>query len=109
MLYDRREDVAYAPFQPFMIRAPPIDSALSDTVIYGVVYTQVRRFAMRNSRRQHFIYSTLRYLLIMLDEGYSKSKMLAKVAKFLLHVKHKHAYGLNSGGGIYAYIVRELS
>ena len=64
---------------------------LADTAIYGVVYSQTRRFAARCSLLEDFRQAVIGMISKMADMGYIKSKIDSQFSKFAN--KYRCKYG----------------
>ena len=53
-LYDKKQDAQYDKIRPYIIHFCDPDTMLPDSCIYGVVYSQSRRFAVRNTMLEDF-------------------------------------------------------
>ena len=60
-----------------------VSTMLSDTAIYGVVYSQTRRFAMRNAWSADFHDAMVVMTTTMLKLGYNFHKIMQQINKFV--------------------------
>ena len=74
-LYDKKTDPQYDRIRPYIVHFCDPNTMLADTAIYGVVYSQTRRFAARCSLLEDFRKAVIGMIGKMADMGYVKSKI----------------------------------
>ncbi len=78
-VYQKRDDMPV--FHDYR-RFPHIDSLISDRAKYGVLTSQLHRFASLCSTIATFTFNVLRLLSEMLDHGYNYRMLRARISKF---------------------------
>lgn len=90
-LYDKKTDPQYDRIRPYIVHFCDPHTMLADTAIYGVVYSQTRRFAARCSLLEDFRQAVTGMISKMTDMGYMKSKIDGQFSKFAN--KYRCKYG----------------
>ena len=80
-IYDKRLDNKFKDVQ--VIRYPHIDSCLASMAKYGIVTSQMHRFARRCSLRSDFVYNNSLVIHRMIQKGYRVSLIWSFVRKFM--------------------------
>ncbi len=80
-IYDKRLDDKFTGIQ--VIRYPHIESFLSNTAKYGIVTSQMHRFARRCSLRSDFVYNVSLVIHRMILKGYLIHVLWSIVRRFL--------------------------
>jgi hypothetical protein len=80
-IYDKRLDDKFKDVQ--VIRYPHIDSCLASMAKYGIVTSQMHRFARRCSLRSDFVYNSSLVIHRMIQKGYRVSLIWPFVRKFM--------------------------
>ena len=93
-LYNKKADKNYDKVRPHIVEYWDPTTMLSQTAIYGVVYSQTRRFAVRNSWEADFENCMMLMLSTMLETGYSYNKVIKQFQKFVW--KYPSKFGPNS-------------
>ena len=101
MVYDKKFAWKYTAFRRFMILYMCPHTLLSDSCIYGVVYSEMRRFAKRCTNSKGFIYATARMIVMMEILGWVWSKILLMIEKFLR--RNLRLYGIHAFGTVSLY------
>jgi len=92
-LYNKKYDDSYDKVRPYIVHYCDPLTMLSDTAIYGVVYSQTRRFAMRNAWSADFYDAMVVMTTTMLKLGYNFHKIMQQINKFVK--KQPSRYGPN--------------
>ena len=79
-IYDKRLDSKYSSIN--VIRYPHVDSFIADTAKYGIVTSQLHRFASRCVLKQDFVYNVALVIYRMILKGYCTRKIWRQVYKF---------------------------
>ena len=93
-LYDKKQDAQYDKIRPYVIHYCDPDTMLPESCIYGVVYSQSRRFATRNTMLEDFQSSVIHMIGGMASMGYIKRKIDSQFSKFANRFSSR--YGRNS-------------
>ena len=99
-LYDRKSDPKLEKMRQYIVYYNQAETFLADTCLYGVVYSESRRMAMRCSVQVDFEAGVARMLDRMLLLKYNKKKLAGQVTRFFS--KFPAVYGRRSGKHIEA-------
>ena len=81
-IYDKRLDAQYADIQ--VIRYPAHDSYLADKAKYGIVTSQLHRFAERCVLWQDFVYDIALVFHRMTQKGYHSRRLWGFLRRFMV-------------------------
>ena len=105
-LYNKKNDKNYDKVRPHIVEYCDPTTMLSQTAIYGVVYSQTRRFAVRNSWEADFENCMMLMISTMLELGYNYHKVIKQLQKFVL--KYPSKFGPNSMWALQRRIQQKL-
>ena len=83
LIYDKKYDAKYKLVRGQMKLYQHPETMLAKSCIYGVVYSELRRFHMRSSDPKEFIHASARMIANMRYMGYDSKEMRVKLRKFL--------------------------
>lgn len=88
-IYDKRE---HPPLNSIKdTRYPAFDSFLSSRSKYGVLTGQLHRFWVRCTRKRDFVTRSALCIRMLLQKGYSKSKLTFTLRRFVFKCHHMYA------------------
>ena len=93
-IYDKRSQPEYSGVQ--IIRMPDIESNISVIAKYGVINSQLHRFFRLCTTKEAFIAQCTNLIILLIQKGYSKRKVMKKVVTFL-YMK-SFIYGISALG-----------
>jgi hypothetical protein len=106
-LYNKKTDKNYDKVRPHIVEYCDPTTMLSQTAIYGVVYSQTRRFAVRNSWEADFENCMMLMLSRMLELKYNYHKVMKQFEIFVW--KHPSRFGPNSMWALNRRIRQQLT
>ena len=107
--YQRKEDPKFARLQPYIVYYNSANTMLADQCVYGVVFSEARRLALRCSDPEDWVKVMVIVLEHMFRAGYKWYPVVRQLEKFILK-KPPHIYGIgcNRGTQLKQKIVSQL-
>ena len=96
--YSRKDDPIYRELQPYFVYYNSPEAMLAEQCIYGVIYSEARRVALRCSLPTDWTRGMIVMLSRMFDLGYSWHKSLRQLEKFIVTRSPLH-YGMGAASG----------
>lgn len=91
-LYDKKTDPKYNSTRDYIVKFCDPNTMLPDSSIYGVVYSQVRRYAMRCTQLEDFQAAAIDMVTDMMDMGYIGNKVYSQFSKFTHKYESRYGY-----------------